>query len=98
MTSNEASRWRLPRGFPIRLQSWDDETVAYHDGSGDTHLLGPVEAAAIRALQRRPANVEGLMQEVAAELNLPADAVLRAHLDALVYEFHKVGLIEPDVV
>lgn len=96
MTSHRPLRWRLPRNFQIHLQSWDDETVAYHSGSGDTHLLGPVETAALHALQRQAADVGNLARHVAADLDLPADQELIAHLDALMLEFQKLGLVEPD--
>jgi len=97
MVTHSHSRWRMPREFSVLLRSWGDETVAYHDGSGDTHLLGPVEAAAIRALQESPANVEDLTRQVASDLNVPADTELATHLTALVREFHKLGLVEPDL-
>lgn len=87
----------MPREFSVLLHSWGDETVAYHDGSGDTHLLGPVEAAAIRALQQSPADVDDLTRQVATDLNVPPDTDLATHLAALILEFHKLGLVEPDV-
>ena len=97
MVTQSHPRWRMPREFSVQLHSWGDESVAYHDGSGDTHLLGPVEAAAIRALQQSPADLEDLTRRVATNLDLPPDADLAAHLAALVLEFHKLGLVEQDV-
>lgn len=96
MVTQSHPRWRMPREFTVQLHSWGDESVAYHDGSGDTHLLGPVEAAAIRALQKSPADVDGLTQQVAMELGLPPDTDLSTHLTALIQEFRKLGLVEPD--
>ncbi len=96
MVTQSHSRWRMPREFSVQLRGWGDESVAYHDGSGDTHLLGPVEAAAIRALQQSPADVDSLTRQVAADLNLPPDPDLAAHLAVLIDEFHKLGLVEPD--
>ena len=96
MVTQSHPRWRMSRAFSVQLHSWGDESVAYHDGSGDTHLLGPVEAATIRALQKSPADVDGLTRDVAVDLNLPEDAELATHLNALIREFHKLGLVEPD--
>lgn len=96
MTTQPQPRWRLPQDFSVALHSWGDETVAYHDGAGDTHLLGPVEAAALRALRRAPDGLDGLTRQVAAALDLAPDAALAAHMAALVQEFHKLGLVEPD--
>lgn len=97
MATHPHARWRMPREFSVRLRSWGDETVAYHDGSGDTHLLGPIEAAAIHALRQTPSDLDGLTRQVAADLGLPPDTELATHLAALIDEFRKLGLVEPDV-
>jgi PqqD family protein of HPr-rel-A system len=94
MTSTEAPRWRVPTGFSLHWQSWDDEFVVYHSGSGDTHLLDVVAAEALQSLQKKPANLSELARKVSASLEIKLDDKLSAYLERLLSDFHRLGLVE----
>jgi PqqD family protein of HPr-rel-A system len=94
MTSTEPARWRVPMGFSLHWQSWDDEFVVYNSGSGDTHLLDSVAAEALQSLERESANLSELAGKVAASLEINLDDNLSAYLERLVSDFHRLGLVE----
>ena len=78
-----ALRWRLST-TSIAWRDLDGDIVVYHDGSGDTHHLGPLAGAAIRALAEHSSGLEfeALIQalhdqHVVAGQNVPADELER---------------------
>ncbi len=52
-----ALRWRLAAAS-IAWRDLDGDIVVYHDGSGDTHHLGPLASATIRALAQHAGGLE----------------------------------------
>jgi len=94
MLSPKPPRWKVPSGFSLHWQSWDDEFVVYNSGSGDTHLLDVVAAEALQSLERESANLLELARKVAASLEIKLDDKLSAYLERLVPDFHRLGLVE----
>jgi PqqD family protein of HPr-rel-A system len=68
--------------------------VVFDERSGDTHLLEPVAATALRALRGSPATTEELLQRVCAELGLALEPELRRSFEQLVRRLDELGLIE----
>ena len=91
---NVRSICRVPSGFGLYWQSWDDEFVVYNSGSGDTHLLDPVAAEALQILEREPANLTELAGNVSASLEIELDSELSGYLERVLSYFHRLGLIE----
>ena len=94
MTSTETARWRVPSGFRLHWQSWDDEFVVYNCGSGDTHLLDPAAAEVLQSLEQESADLSELAGRVAASLKIQADSEFSAYLEQLLSDLYKLGLIE----
>ena len=91
---NIRSIWRVPSGFGLHWQSWEDEFVVYNSGSGDTHLFDPIAAKALQSLDKEPASLSELEGRLAASLEIDPDSKLSAYLERLLSDFHRLGLIE----
>ncbi len=89
-----ARRWTAVSGFDLHWCSWGDESIVYNDGSGDTHLLSPVDAEALKSLQQAPANIPELAERIASALNIEADDEFFFYLETLLTQLEKLGLIE----
>jgi PqqD family protein of HPr-rel-A system len=94
VTYIDLDRWTVPSESRLHWQSWDDEFVVYNSGSGDTHLLDVVAAEALHSLERESANLSELGRRVAAALEIKLDDNLSAHLERLLSDFHRLGLVE----
>ena len=88
-------QWRVPAAASLRWRSWEGEHVVYHCESGDTHLLNPAAAEALKFLETRPAGADDLAEHVAARLSLAAGGQLRREMAELLAAFDDLGLIEP---
>jgi PqqD family protein of HPr-rel-A system len=88
-------RWRVPPGTEFRWRSWEDEFLVYHGESGDTHLLNPVAASALRFLEHTAATAEDLAAHVASELGLAPGEALAGEMKTLLETFDELGLVEP---
>lgn len=80
----------------LLYRCWDDETIVFNPGSGNTHLLNVLAADALRLLERGPMDALELHQRLeslyeADSSNLPPEGTLAA----LLIDFEQLGLIEP---
>ncbi len=87
--------WKFPAGQELRWRTWDDEFLAYHVNSGDTHRLNAIGAAVLRTIGRKAASIDALVEDVAAELHLDASTALRSQILELLTRLHELGLAEP---
>ncbi len=67
----------------------------FHPPSGDTHVLNPVAAEALKRLERSAASVEGLTQAMAEAVGVEPDGRLEHDMQQLIARFDELGLIEP---
>ena len=86
--------WRAPSSARLHWRSWDDEFVLYSSGSGDTHLLDPVAAEALRILEIESVSLFELVELVGRSLGIEPDDELASYLEQLIYRLEKLGLIE----
>ncbi|HKZ08189.1 MAG TPA: HPr-rel-A system PqqD family peptide chaperone [Methylomirabilota bacterium] len=89
--SSAEPRWELSEGSRLHWKHWDDEYVVFDEGSGDTHLLDPLAAEVLKALEEQPADVPALL----ARLGFVDDREIEAHLRATLERFRDIGLAEP---
>ncbi len=87
--------WRVASRTPLRWRGWDGEWVVYHPDSGDTHLLDPLAAEALRSLEASPAGAAALVERLAGGTDATAAEELPAAVERLLRAFDEVGLIEP---
>ncbi len=86
--------WQLAEGCRLHWKAWDQEFVVFDEGSGDTHLLDPLAAEVLKALEESPGEVPGLARRVVARLDLARDTDLHERVRELVERFVVAGLVE----
>jgi PqqD family protein of HPr-rel-A system len=84
--------WKTPT---LLWKSWGEEVIVFNLASGNTHLLNPVAAQVLRALERKPANTFELSSQIAASANIDADEEFIQHVEQLVTNLDELGLVEP---
>jgi len=78
----------------LHLHCWDDEFVAYHGLSGDTHLLNKLTGNILRVLQRGPADALTLSDSLAAVLDTKADDEFKLQISHDLADLDTLALIE----
>jgi PqqD family protein of HPr-rel-A system len=93
------SRWRLAAGS-IAWRQFDDEAVVYHDSTGNTHHVGPLGCAVLRALDARPSGIgiDALMRELHADGSIEFDAALAVELERTLHELARLEIAVCEVV
>ena len=99
MTSAFAPHWRtvLPHG--IAWHAWDGEFVVRDERSGSTHLLGPLAGSVLQVLLKADAALS--VADIAARLGDQLSAASSAPegyaaIDAILSEFKRLGLAQPE--
>jgi PqqD family protein of HPr-rel-A system len=93
MTSS--SRWRLTAPDELRWVQWEDEWLLYDGGSGDTHLLQPLAAEVLQALQHAPTTVAALVEGFVRDGDEELHGRLSGYIDSLITTLARLGVIEP---
>ena len=88
-------KWRCIDAFSLSQRRWDDETVVYHSGSGDIHILNAIAANALKLLTDHPCTIPRLARQLADCQGFASDKDWRDHVTRLIDTFDQVGLIEP---
>ena len=98
MPSLSALRWRSIPPDAIAWREWDGEYVVRNERSGSTHLLGPLGGRVLQVLLRADAPLS--VVDIGAALDAASDAVADperyAPIDAVLAEFQRLGLAEPE--
>jgi PqqD family protein of HPr-rel-A system len=87
--------WELAENSRLHWVCWDDEYVAFDEGSGDTHLLDLVTAEVLKVLEQSPGALPALIERVAARLDVDPDADLERRIREAIETFREAGLVEP---
>lgn len=87
--------WHVLEGFSLHWRTWDEETVVYQEGSGETHLLGPIEVAVLQRIEHNPATRDQLATHLINLLEATPGTALLDYLDNLLDRFYRLALIEP---
>jgi PqqD family protein of HPr-rel-A system len=94
MAFDASGRWRVAAASDLHWRHWDDEFVVFNTASGQTHLLNPLGATALRLLET-PLSVESLCEHLAEVHSIEIDAELQRAVYELVQEMDRIGLIDP---
>jgi len=84
--------WRI---YPLIWKSWAEEHLVFNTTSGNTHLLTPTAARALRFLENSPATVGEIAKMIAAGADVDTDDELIDQVAKLVENLDDLGLIEP---
>jgi PqqD family protein of HPr-rel-A system len=95
MMQGYEQRWKIADQLRLRWRSWQDEYIVYNCNSGDTHLLNPIAAEALKNLQQAPHSIEDLSQVVGDKLDIAVDQTLQQNLHRFVLKLAHLGLVYP---
>jgi len=94
MSATQSSRWQVPRRFELHWRSWGEEYLVFHGGSGDTHLLGEMEAQILKRLQQTPAHIPELVTELGSALTTDDDDEPYFFVESVLEALEKLALVE----
>jgi len=98
MSSLPALRWRSMPTDAIAWREWDGEFVVRNERTGSTHLLGPLAGSVLQILLEGDGALS--IADVSAALgDHPAATAAPdryAAIDAVLSEFKRLGLAEPE--
>jgi PqqD family protein of HPr-rel-A system len=96
MSMPSALRWRSVPTDAIVWREWDGEFVVRNERSGSSHLLGPLGGRVLQILLRAEAALSNADIVAALADDAAADAAEQcAAIDAILVEFQRLGLAEP---
>ena len=79
----------------LHWQKWEGEYIVYNATSGNTHLLNATAAQALKMLERKPASVADISNQLTSSAGLNADEEVLQQVEALVANLDELGLVEP---
>jgi PqqD family protein of HPr-rel-A system len=91
-------RWRSVSRDALLCREWDHNVVVRNDRSGSTHLLGPLAGRVLQILAEADCakSIEELKARLGEELSEDDASDWPAAIEAILSEFHRLGLAEPD--
>ena len=98
MSSPSALLWRSVPPDAIAWHEWDGELVVRNEGSGSSHLLGPLAGSVLQVLLEADGalSVADISAALRDDLAATAAPDRCAAIDAVLSEFKRVGLAEPE--
>ena len=98
MPSPSTLRWRSVPPDAIGWREWDGEFVVRNERSGSTHLLAPLAGSVLQVLLEADgalsvADIAARLGDYLAAAAGPEDY---AAIDAILSEFKRLGLTEPE--
>lgn len=82
------------RTFYLSFKSWDDRIVVFNHASGSTHLINPVTAKILLALQDQPCSVIEIARQMTADVELDTDEEIVQRVEAVLETLDDLGLVE----
>ena len=91
----DATVWEANFPAYFRWADWADEeeSVFFHQGSGETLLLNPLGAFLLKTIAAAPISTKALAQRAATRFDLSADQSLATAIGASLHVFAQKGLI-----
>jgi PqqD family protein of HPr-rel-A system len=89
--------WQITPGCRLLRRAWDDESIVYNTGSGDTHLLDHLSSEVLKSLEESPQNLPQLTARFSPILNVDSEQELASFLSDLLPRLQNLGLIEPAI-
>lgn len=87
--------WALNPASGLHWRSWDDEWVVFDQGSGQTHLMHPVQAVALMQFDARASlSFEQLLDRVATDMSALPHSDLAGALSLAIDQLVGLGLLE----
>ena len=90
----DARRWQVNCHSHLHWRQLGEDWVVFDAGSGDTHQLDAVSAAALMCFESEPNDLSGVIAVLANELGLPIDEHLSNKFELLLEQLSSLELIE----
>lgn len=88
-------RWQVCGPAGLAWVDWGGEIAVYHRGSGDTHLLDPLAAELLRALEQQPRTDADLVSLLSELVSPEADSPPEEAVETILGELRRLNIIEP---
>ena len=88
------SLWQVSGAAGLAWVGWDEEVAVYHRGNGDTHLLNPLAAELLRALERRPRSEADLVSLLTELVSPEPESPPAEVVEAVLGELSRLNIIE----
>ena len=85
--------WTLAPNADLQWRSWEGEAIVFHPPSGDTHILHPLAAQALRYLEHHHADAAMITAHIADAFELESNDDLHRQMEQCVAQFVELGLI-----
>ena len=89
--------WRIMGAEPLRMRTWEGDSIVYHPMSGQTHRVDVVSALLLRCLTTGSASLVDLCREAEAFLELDDQALTERTVGQTLESLRTVGLVEVQV-
>lgn len=86
--------WALNPASGLYWRCWDDEWVVFDQGSGQTHVMHPVQAATLMQFSAQPLSFEQLLDKVAADMAPHPPSDLASAVSLAIEQLVGLGLLE----
>jgi PqqD family protein of HPr-rel-A system len=98
MSLPSALLWRSVPPDAIAWHEWDGEFVVRNERSGSSHLLGPLAGSVLQVLLEadRALSVADIAARLGDHLDAAPEPDQYAAIDAVLSEFKRLGLVEPE--
>jgi len=98
MSSPSALRWRSVPPDAIVWREWDGEFVVRNERSGSTHQLAPLAGSVLQVLLEAGGalSVADIAARLGDHLAAAPEPDQYAAIDAVLSEFKRLGLVEPE--
>lgn len=88
--------WKLNEMASLSWRCWNDEWAVFDVGSGQTHQMDTLTAAALMIVEVAPASTSELLIKVAEDFSVPNDSILSDVLSDILMRLETTGLIESE--
>ena len=86
--------WKIRENVTLYWHTWDDETVVYNSGSGDTHQFDPTTIATLQYLEKTSASPLELVEYISSAFEVEQDDGLFKYVEIFLLDMMSLGLIE----
>ena len=82
-----------PNSSLLRIEEWDGEFTVFQPESGKTHFLNEMGLRILTVLDRSPATLEAICQDLSAYFSLQLDAQFPGQIIRTLQRYEALGLI-----
>jgi len=81
----------------LKWRCWSDEWAVFDIGSGQTHQMDTLTAAALMIVEAAPAKTSEITSQLSEDFSIPCDSALSDLLSVILARLEVTGLIEVEL-